>query len=47
VKLSPRGINVRKIPVALQVYTVRDYAKNDFRGTMLKVKDRIYWQEPY
>jgi sugar phosphate isomerase/epimerase len=32
----------KKVPVALQIYSVRDYAKEDFRGTMRAVKAMGY-----
>ena len=31
-----------RLPVALQVYSVRDEAENDFRSTMRKVKEIGY-----
>lgn len=33
---------MKKFPIALQVYSVRDYAQEDFAGTMQKVKDMGY-----
>jgi len=33
---------MKTLPVALQIYTVRDYAAKDFRGTMQAVKDMGY-----
>lgn len=33
---------MRTLPVALQTYTVRDYAEKDFKGTMQAVKDMGY-----
>lgn len=29
-------------PVAVQVYSVRDFAEKDFRGTLQKIKDMGY-----
>ena len=33
---------MKTLPVALQIYTVRDYAEKDFKGTMQAVKDMGY-----
>jgi len=33
---------MKKWPIALQVYSVRDYAEKDFEGTMRKVKEMGY-----
>jgi len=35
-------VTMSKLPVALQVYSVRDEAEKDFRGTMKKVKEIGY-----
>ncbi len=33
---------MKTLPVAVQVYSVRDYAEKDFKGTMQKIKDMGY-----
>jgi len=36
------GIVMKTLPVAVQVYSVRDYAEKDFKGTIQKIKDMGY-----
>ena len=33
---------MKTLPVAVQVYSVRDDAERDFKGTMQKIKDMGY-----
>ena len=37
-----RQIKMIKFPIALQLYTVREDMKNDFEGTLKKVKEMGY-----
>ena len=38
---------MKKFPIALQLYSVRDDLEKDFEGTLKKVKEDVYKRQGY